>query len=68
MTVFLGWDYVTEIWVCRVLVWAVPLVVFFAARRVCRDLRDAERIERVAQATMREPERSSGLRTRAEDG
>jgi len=60
MTVFFGWNYVTQIWVYRVLVWVVPVVVFFGARRVCRDLRDAERIERVAEATARAPEPGPG--------
>jgi hypothetical protein len=40
-------------------VWVVPPIVFVLARRICRDLRDAERIERVAHETVREPEPGS---------
>jgi ubiquinol-cytochrome c reductase cytochrome b subunit len=43
--VSLGWDYVTQIWVYRALVVAMPFVVFFVTRRVCRELQAIERVE-----------------------
>jgi len=55
-TVLFGLDYVSQIHVYRVLVWVVPVVVFFIARRLCRDLGDAERIERTRAAAEREGE------------
>ncbi len=41
--VFLGLDYVTQIWIYRVLVVVAPVVAFFVAHRVCVELLDAER-------------------------
>jgi ubiquinol-cytochrome c reductase cytochrome b subunit len=38
-TVFFGLDYEAQVWVYRFAVWIVPAIVFFAARRVCRELR-----------------------------
>jgi ubiquinol-cytochrome c reductase cytochrome b subunit len=43
--VFLGLDYTSQIWVYRVLVWVLPLIVFFVTRRVCRELQRSDRIE-----------------------
>ena len=40
-----GLDYANQIWVYRVLVWVLPVVVFFVARRICRGLQEAERVE-----------------------
>jgi quinol---cytochrome-c reductase cytochrome b subunit len=40
--VFLGLDYAAQIWAYRVLVWALPLVVFFVTRRLCRELAAGE--------------------------
>jgi ubiquinol-cytochrome c reductase cytochrome b subunit len=42
---FLGWSYVTQIWIYRVLVFVLPLVVFFITRRVCRELQRIEQVE-----------------------
>jgi ubiquinol-cytochrome c reductase cytochrome b subunit len=47
-TVFFGLDYATQMRVYRVLVWVAPVVMFFLARRLCRDLQRAEEIEREA--------------------
>jgi ubiquinol-cytochrome c reductase cytochrome b subunit len=47
---FLGWSYQAQIWVYRVAVWALPLVVFFLIRRVCRELLESERIEAARHA------------------
>ncbi len=44
-TVFFGLDYENQIRVYRVLVWVLPVVVFFVARRICRGLQEAERVE-----------------------
>jgi ubiquinol-cytochrome c reductase cytochrome b subunit len=38
VTVWLGLGYAAQIWAYRVLIWAVPLLVFFAVRRACREL------------------------------
>jgi ubiquinol-cytochrome c reductase cytochrome b subunit len=46
-TVFFGLDYATQIWVYRFAVWLVPVAVFLVVRRLCRDLRQAEEVERV---------------------
>jgi TRAP-type C4-dicarboxylate transport system permease small subunit len=43
--VWLGWSYVTQIWVYRALVVVAPLVVFFVTRRVCRGLQAIELVE-----------------------
>jgi len=43
--VLFGISYVWQIWVYRVLVWVVPFLVLFLARRICDDLRLKERIE-----------------------
>jgi ubiquinol-cytochrome c reductase cytochrome b subunit len=47
VTVVFGLDYAAQIWVYRVIVWVVPLVVFFATRRVCRELLAGEIVEEV---------------------
>jgi ubiquinol-cytochrome c reductase cytochrome b subunit len=46
VTVFFGLDYAAQIWFYRFAVWIVPLLVFFAVRRLCRELQRAEQIER----------------------
>jgi ubiquinol-cytochrome c reductase cytochrome b subunit len=38
VTVWLGLGYAAQIWAYRVLIWVVPLLVFFAVRRACREL------------------------------
>jgi ubiquinol-cytochrome c reductase cytochrome b subunit len=55
-TVLFGLDYERQIEVYRVLVWVVPVLVFLVARRLCRDLGDAERIERTRAAAEHEGE------------
>jgi ubiquinol-cytochrome c reductase cytochrome b subunit len=44
--VSLGWSYVTQIWIYRVLVIVAPIVIFFVTRRVCRELQVIEVVER----------------------
>jgi ubiquinol-cytochrome c reductase cytochrome b subunit len=44
--VFFGLSYPAQIWAYRVLVWTLPIAVFFIARRVCVELQAAERTER----------------------
>jgi ubiquinol-cytochrome c reductase cytochrome b subunit len=43
--VFFGLDYEAQIWAYRVLVWTVPVAVFFIARQACRELQAADRLE-----------------------
>jgi ubiquinol-cytochrome c reductase cytochrome b subunit len=45
--VFLGLSYVGQIWVYRALVWIAPVLVYLITRRICRELQEAERVERV---------------------
>lgn len=48
--VFLGIvDYVTQVWVYRAAVFVVPIVVYFVAKRVCKELERAERIEHASE-------------------
>ena len=42
---FLNWSYATQIWIYRVLVFALPLFVFFVTRKVCRELQGIESVE-----------------------
>ena len=44
VTVWLGLDYVAQIWAYRVLIWVVPVIVFFVVRRTCRELLVWERV------------------------
>jgi len=37
-----GFPYESQIWFARLAVWLVPIVVFFAVRKVCRDLQRSE--------------------------
>jgi quinol---cytochrome-c reductase cytochrome b subunit len=64
-TVLFGLGYEAQVRVYRVLVWVVPVIVFLVARRLLRDLRDAERIERVRRQAEREPEPAAGDGARA---
>jgi ubiquinol-cytochrome c reductase cytochrome b subunit len=43
--ILLNISYGQQIWVYRVLVWALPIVVFFVTRRVCNELRRGELVE-----------------------
>jgi ubiquinol-cytochrome c reductase cytochrome b subunit len=43
VTVWLGIDYAAQIWVYRVLIWVIPVAVFFVVRRTCRELVLGER-------------------------
>jgi ubiquinol-cytochrome c reductase cytochrome b subunit len=45
VTVWLGIDYVAQIWAYRVIVWVVPALVFLAVRRACLELVAWERIQ-----------------------
>ncbi len=46
VTVWLGIDYATQIWVYRVAVWVVPFVVFLVTLRFCRAQLAGEAVER----------------------
>jgi quinol---cytochrome-c reductase cytochrome b subunit len=51
--VTLGLAYDRQIWVYRVLVWALPAVALFVTLRVCRELREGEQVERRRRAAER---------------
>jgi ubiquinol-cytochrome c reductase cytochrome b subunit len=57
-TVFFGLDYETQIRVYRVLVWVIPVLVFFVVRRFCRALQRAEEVERIQEAAEAEADRA----------
>ncbi|HET7130360.1 MAG TPA: cytochrome b N-terminal domain-containing protein [Gaiellaceae bacterium] len=57
VTVWLGIDYATQIWIYRVLVWAAPVVVFVVVRRVCRGLVANEAVQRVTESVRLVPPR-----------
>jgi ubiquinol-cytochrome c reductase cytochrome b subunit len=59
VTVWLGIDYATQIWVYRVAVWVAPLVVFFVTRRVCRELLAGERAKDVSPDYPQVPEQEA---------
>jgi ubiquinol-cytochrome c reductase cytochrome b subunit len=46
-TVFFGLDYESQIRAYRILVWVLPVVVFFVARWICRGLQEAEEVEEI---------------------
>jgi ubiquinol-cytochrome c reductase cytochrome b subunit len=46
-TVFFGLDYENQIRVYRVLVWVLPVALFFIVRRICRGLLEAEAVEEI---------------------
>jgi ubiquinol-cytochrome c reductase cytochrome b subunit len=47
--VFLGLSYQAQIWAYRVLIWALPGVVYLVTRRVCLELQRAEQLERLRE-------------------
>ena len=57
--VFFGLSYRAQIWAYRVLIWVVPPIVFFLARRVCRELLRSEQIQHDREAAEREAEREA---------
>jgi ubiquinol-cytochrome c reductase cytochrome b subunit len=62
--VWLSLSYEAQIWAYRVLVWTLPVAVFFIARRVCRELQAAERIERESEEAVRDAVRDAGVAMR----
>src|SRR5205823_10885633 len=44
--VWLGIDYVTQVWAYRIAALVLPVVVFFVTRRVCRELLTWEAVRR----------------------
>ncbi len=44
-----GLSYDTQLYIFRIGIWIVPLLVFFVARRVCRELQAADHIEDVRE-------------------
>jgi ubiquinol-cytochrome c reductase cytochrome b subunit len=56
---FLGWSYITQIWVYRVLVIVLPPVAFFVTRRICRELQQIDRVERVREEAEGEAQRGA---------
>lgn len=57
MTVFLGLDYVSQIWFYRVAIWVIPLILFVAVLLICRGLQQADRIEETREEAVAEQER-----------
>ena len=43
--ILLGISYSGQVWTYRVLIWVLPVLVFFLTRRFCRELLAHERIE-----------------------
>ncbi|HEX4520533.1 MAG TPA: cytochrome b N-terminal domain-containing protein [Gaiellaceae bacterium] len=59
--VLFGLGYAGQIEVYRVLIWVAPVVVLFAARRVCRELRDGERVAQIrSEAAEAKPLQAAG--------
>jgi ubiquinol-cytochrome c reductase cytochrome b subunit len=50
VNVLFGLDYTHQIWAYRVIVWVVPVIVFFVTKRVCRELLEGEAFARVREA------------------
>jgi ubiquinol-cytochrome c reductase cytochrome b subunit len=65
MQVFLGLQYVDQIWFYRFAVWIIPIVLFFVVRRWCRALQAAERVEEIQAAAEAEAESARGEPTPA---
>jgi ubiquinol-cytochrome c reductase cytochrome b subunit len=59
-TVFFGLDYENQIRVYRVLVWVLPVVIFFVVRRVCRGLQEAEEVEAIRDQAEAEGRAATG--------
>jgi ubiquinol-cytochrome c reductase cytochrome b subunit len=64
--VFLNLDYTAQIWAYRIVVWVLPVLVFFVARRVCRELQRGDAIERRRRFAEREARDQRLARTSAE--
>ena len=62
VTVAFGLSYPAQIWVFRVLVVVAPIVVFLLVRRVCRELHQAELIERDRERAEAEARQAAGAR------
>jgi quinol---cytochrome-c reductase cytochrome b subunit len=48
--ILLSISYVGQVWTYRVLIWVLPVLVFFLTRRFCNELLEHERIELVHEA------------------
>jgi ubiquinol-cytochrome c reductase cytochrome b subunit len=51
--VLFGLSYDAQVWIYRGLVWIAPVIVFFAARRACRELQAAEEVAAGSAAAIR---------------
>ncbi|HEY2869448.1 MAG TPA: hypothetical protein VGJ11_08055, partial [Gaiellales bacterium] len=58
--VLMGWSYQTQIEVYRVLVFVVPVVAYWLARRICVELLRNEVVEERRQAAEMEAEQAAG--------
>jgi ubiquinol-cytochrome c reductase cytochrome b subunit len=56
VTVYFGLSYIGQIWFYRVAIWVLPVIAFFIAKRVCEELRAADRAEKVREAAEAETE------------
>jgi len=51
-----GIGYDTQLYLFRVGIWVLPAILFFVTRRLCRELRAADRIEAAQHAAEEEAE------------
>jgi ubiquinol-cytochrome c reductase cytochrome b subunit len=51
-----GLSYNTQLYIFRIGIWIVPLILFFAVRRICRELQASDRIEEVREQAEEEAE------------
>ena len=56
-----GVGYIVQLWLFRVGIFVIPTILFFAVRRVCRELQAAEGIERQQDAAEEEAGREHAL-------
>jgi ubiquinol-cytochrome c reductase cytochrome b subunit len=54
--VLYGLSYNTQLYIFRIGIWVVPVIVFFVARRLCRDLQSADLVEEVHEQAEHEAE------------
>lgn len=52
--VLFGLSYDTQLYIFRIAIWVIPVILFFLARRVCRELREGERIEEIHEQAAHE--------------
>jgi ubiquinol-cytochrome c reductase cytochrome b subunit len=67
--VFLDASYTDQIRIYRIVVWVLPVIVFFAVRRACRELQGADRVRAIRERAEEEARSADiPLQSRAEGG